>query len=58
MEKKGRMSPDEWARFESEAEASIQRLRDLEARGRAELEAKRRAEQERAARRKRFFLFR
>ncbi len=41
--KKKRMTPEEWAAFKAQAEAGIQRLRDLESRGRAELEARRRA---------------
>ncbi len=42
--KRKKRTPEEWAAFRAEAEAGIQRLRVLEARGRAELEARRRAE--------------
>jgi len=35
-------TPEEWAAFKAEAEASIEHLRDVVARGRAELEARRR----------------
>lgn len=42
-----KMTPEEWAAYKAEVEASIQELREYVAREREKLEAKRRAEAER-----------